>query len=79
MVVRALIRCSSSTIRSRRSLCSESLEAYSRRMALVTISIEIDQFGLTCAVIAVRVLTSLLHRGCLQRESQNLLHFHCWS
>ena len=51
-MVRALIRCSSSTIRSRRSLCWESLEAYSRRMALVTISIEIDQFGLTYSLIA---------------------------
>ena len=37
---------------SRRSLCSESLEAYSRRMTLATIGMEIDLFGLTCALIA---------------------------
>ena len=42
------------TLEVEEALCSESLEAYSRRMALATISIEIDQFGLTCAVIAGR-------------------------
>ncbi|KAK9994098.1 hypothetical protein SO802_023801 [Lithocarpus litseifolius] len=51
-VVRALIKSSSSNIRSRRSLCLEILEASSRRMALANINMEIDQFGIICALIA---------------------------